>query len=163
MATGIWVHIGLGIILLKQQTITWTNVDFSLVRFCGIHLRTISQQVLRQLFIIKVWNKHFKLSTFYCHIPYTESLLCLITQLGSAGMSNIIRDAIAFRRKHRAPPGEHLLLDVLLENDFSDDIIFADALTYGMGGFHTTGFGMYLYFITLPRRIPWSWLRLFSW
>ena len=56
-------------------------------------------------------------------------------------MSNIIREAVALRRKHHAPPGEHLLLDVLLENDFSDDIIFADAMTNGIGGFHTTGYG----------------------
>ena len=27
----------------RHQAITWTNVDFSLVRFCGIHLRAISQ------------------------------------------------------------------------------------------------------------------------
>ena len=27
------------------QAITWTDVDFSLVRFCGIYLRTISQRV----------------------------------------------------------------------------------------------------------------------
>ena len=55
-------------------------------------------------------------------------------------MSNIIRDAIALRRKH-------LLLDVLLENDFNDDVIFADALTFAMGGLHTTGYGTFLYFV----------------
>ena len=74
-------------------------------------------------------------------------------------MSNIIRDAIALRRKHPAPPGEHLLLDVLLENDFSDDIIFADAVTYAIGGFHTTGYGTFVCIlsfsiITSARQIP---------
>ena len=64
-----------------------------------------------------------------------------IALLGSAGMKNIIRDAIAHRQKHPAPPGVRLLLDVLLENDFSDDVIFADALTFSMAGFHTTGYG----------------------
>ena len=73
-------------------------------------------------------------------------------------MSNIISEAIALRRKHRAPPGEHLLIDVLLENDFSDEIIFADAMTYGIAGFHTTGYGRFCILLiainTLPRRIP---------
>ena len=27
----------------RHQSVTWTNDDFSLVRFCGIHLRVISQ------------------------------------------------------------------------------------------------------------------------
>ena len=47
----------LGLHLLKQwlnasqhQAIIWTNVDFSLVRFCGIHPRAISQCKPKQLF-----------------------------------------------------------------------------------------------------------------
>ena len=32
-----------------HQTITWTNIDFSSVKFCGIHLRLISQEVLKNL------------------------------------------------------------------------------------------------------------------
>ena len=32
--------------------ITWTNVDFSLMRFCGIRLRAISQQIPKLLFCI---------------------------------------------------------------------------------------------------------------
>ena len=34
----------------EHQAVTWTNVDLSLVRFCGIHLRAISQQVPELLF-----------------------------------------------------------------------------------------------------------------
>ena len=44
MATWPWINIGLGHGLLpawRQQAITWTNADFSLLRFGGIHLRTI--------------------------------------------------------------------------------------------------------------------------
>ena len=35
-----------------HQAITWTNVEFSLVKFCGIHLRTISQRAPKLLFCI---------------------------------------------------------------------------------------------------------------
>ena len=35
-----------------QQAIDWTNVDFPLVRFCGIHQRIISQWVTKLLFCI---------------------------------------------------------------------------------------------------------------
>ena len=66
-----------------------------------------------------------------------------MTQLGSAAMSNVIHNAIALRRKNPAPPGERLLLDVLLENDFTGDVIFADAMTYVVGGFHTIGYGTF--------------------
>ena len=40
-------HHWLGICLVawRHQAITWTNVDFSLVTFCEIHLTTISHQV----------------------------------------------------------------------------------------------------------------------
>ena len=33
------------VVVWWHQAITWTNVDFSLVRFCGIYLKAISQQV----------------------------------------------------------------------------------------------------------------------
>ena len=48
MAKWIWVNIGSGNDLLPDCTkpfIIWTSVDFSLVRFCGIHLRAILQRV----------------------------------------------------------------------------------------------------------------------
>ena len=38
--------------LTAHQTITWTNIDYSLVRFCGIQLRAISQRVPKLLFCI---------------------------------------------------------------------------------------------------------------
>ena len=45
--------------VVKQQAITWANVDFSLVRFCcGIHLLLISQAIILyneiQNYIIKI-------------------------------------------------------------------------------------------------------------
>ena len=39
-----------------HQAITWTNVNFSFVRFCGIHLRAISQWVSKLLFYIMSLN-----------------------------------------------------------------------------------------------------------
>ena len=36
----------------RHQAITWTNVDFPLARFCGIHLRVISQWAPRLLLCI---------------------------------------------------------------------------------------------------------------
>ena len=38
---------------------TWTNIDFLLVRFCGIHLRAISQvpkQLLFCILSVKIMN-----------------------------------------------------------------------------------------------------------
>ena len=46
---------------LIAHTITWTNVDASLVRFCGIHLRAIPQWV-HWVWKWHIWN--------YCHIPH---------------------------------------------------------------------------------------------
>ena len=48
-----------------HQAITWTNVNFSLIRFWGIHLGAITQQVSQLLFCI------MSLKTIllnYCHI-----------------------------------------------------------------------------------------------
>ena len=41
---------------VRHQAITWTYVDFSSVRFCGIHLRAISQLVPEPLFCIMSLN-----------------------------------------------------------------------------------------------------------
>ena len=35
-------HHWLRLLVWRHKTITWTNVYFSLVKFCGIHLRAIS-------------------------------------------------------------------------------------------------------------------------
>ena len=40
----------LWLVAWRPQAITWTKVDFSSARFCGIHLRPISQWVLKRLF-----------------------------------------------------------------------------------------------------------------
>ena len=46
-----WCHqVNIGAI--RQQAITWTNVDLSSVRSCGIHLRVISQWMSKPLFCI---------------------------------------------------------------------------------------------------------------
>ena len=37
---------------LTAQAITWATVDFSLVRFCGIHLRAIYRRVPKPIFRI---------------------------------------------------------------------------------------------------------------
>ena len=37
-----------------HQAITWINVDFSLVRLCGIHLRSISHWMLKLLFTMSL-------------------------------------------------------------------------------------------------------------
>ena len=36
----------------QHQAITWTNIDLSLVKFCGIHLRAISHRVGKLLFCV---------------------------------------------------------------------------------------------------------------
>ena len=44
--------LGQWLVAYWHQAITWTNVDFSPVRFLGIDMRSISQQVLKLLFCI---------------------------------------------------------------------------------------------------------------
>ena len=43
------------------------------------------------------------------------------------------------RKAHPPAPGEELLLDLIIEYTNDDKIQFADALTFTIGGFHTTG------------------------
>ena len=47
MATEIWVNIGSGngLCARRHKAITWTNVDLSSIRSCGVHVRTISQEM----------------------------------------------------------------------------------------------------------------------
>ena len=42
----------------RHQAITWTNVDFSLVRLPGIHLRTISQWVPKLLILYNEFDSY---------------------------------------------------------------------------------------------------------
>ena len=64
MAIEIWVNIGSGNGLLPDgQTITWTNVDLSPIRYTDIHLRAISQEITQPI-ITKIILKitHLKCS-----------------------------------------------------------------------------------------------------
>ena len=54
------------------QAITWTNVDFKLVRFCGIHMRAISQWLAKLLFCIM--NLKIIFLTLLPHLPGVNEL-----------------------------------------------------------------------------------------
>ena len=68
---------------------------------------------------------------------------------GIEKMWAIIRDAISHRRKNPAPPGEHLLIDALLQSDHSDDVIFADLLVFAVGAYYTVAYGKHTCQVTL--------------
>ena len=52
--------------LMWHQAITWTNVDISAVKSCGIHLRTISQEMLK----ISTLDMGLEITNCrYSHIP----------------------------------------------------------------------------------------------
>ena len=55
LVTQIWVNIGSGNGLVSDGTkpFTWTNLNLSLMRFYGIHIRAISRWVAKLLFCIK--------------------------------------------------------------------------------------------------------------
>ena len=55
-----------------HQAITWTSVDFSLVRFFGIHLRAIPQWALKLLFCIM--SLKILLLKFLLHLPGANEL-----------------------------------------------------------------------------------------
>ena len=55
----------------------------------------------------------------------------------------VVIAALEKRKKDGAPPGEYLFIDALLDSGLPDDVIYADALGYLIGGFHTTGLGEY--------------------
>ena len=56
----------------RHQTITWANIDFSQVRFCGILMRAISQRVPKLLFC--VMGLKFMLSKLLLHLPGANEL-----------------------------------------------------------------------------------------
>ena len=56
-----------------HQAITWTNADFSWVRFCGIHRRAIQQLVSKLLFCILILN--IMLSKLLPHLPGAKDLI----------------------------------------------------------------------------------------
>ena len=58
----------------RHQAITWTNVDFSLVRFLVIHLRAVSQWVPKLLFCIM--SLCITLWKLLPHLLRTDELIC---------------------------------------------------------------------------------------
>ena len=64
----IWVNIGSGNGLLSDG-ITLTSVDFSLVRFWGIHLQAISQEILK-IYILDMCLKITTLKPLILDAPW---------------------------------------------------------------------------------------------
>ena len=95
-----------------QQDITWTIIGFSLMRFCGIHQRAISQCVPKLLFCILI-VKTIHINGFvqerrnsiadalelhlsctnpsiygnYCHISLRPQLACVIAQVMASNLT----------------------------------------------------------------------------
>ena len=68
---------GIGLLPNPNQDITWTNVDFSSVRSCGIHLRAISQEVRKILLLDNsLKNNKFKITAAS---PGANGFICPIT------------------------------------------------------------------------------------
>ena len=80
MATEIWVNIGSGNGLLpegRHQVITWTNVDWSSVNSCDIHIRAISQEIIRCLnhqSLKSLWKLHINGLVQDCSISIANAL-----------------------------------------------------------------------------------------
>ena len=60
------------LIIWQHQAITWTSVDWSSVRSCGIHLMAISQEILR-IFILDMSLKII-MSVLQLHLPGPNEL-----------------------------------------------------------------------------------------
>ena len=73
MATWIWVITGPGLVACRHQAIIWTDVDFPIVRFCGIQHRQISQYVPKLLFFIMIL--HIILLKLQPHLPGASELM----------------------------------------------------------------------------------------
>ena len=63
-------------------------------------------------------------------------------------MYSLIRQAIQLRKRNPPDANEYLLIDALLESDFSEEVKLSNAVTYMVGGFHTTG--LCVYFKNIP-------------
>ena len=59
----------------RNQAITWTDVDFSLVKFCGIHLRPISKRVPKLLFYFHITDLKMIRLKVLPHIPEDNELI----------------------------------------------------------------------------------------
>ena len=74
----------------RHQAITWTNVDLSSVRSCGVHVRTISQEIpLPSITKISLRITSLK---FISNIPGANELNFNIYQLGPGGGDHITCD-----------------------------------------------------------------------
>ena len=63
------------LVAVRQQAITWTNVDLSLVRSSGIHLSAILQEIL-QLSVTEISLKSTYLNIFFSNLPGANELRC---------------------------------------------------------------------------------------
>ena len=75
----IWQHrtgSALAQVMAFCQAITWANVDLSLVRSCGIHLREISQEMLKT----SILDMSLKMidSKLQPHLPGAHELIALV-------------------------------------------------------------------------------------
>ena len=62
-----------GPFMVRQHAITWVNVDFLLVRFCGMHMGAISQWLSKLLFCIMKIEAFTGHSTFFSTQRYIET------------------------------------------------------------------------------------------
>ncbi|XP_072179123.1 cytochrome P450 20A1-like [Diadema setosum] len=70
-------------------------------------------------------------------------------------MQNAIRQAIKQRRANPADQGQEIFLDVLLRANYPESRLLADAITYFVGGFHTSGnlFAWAVFFLTQDEKV----------
>ena len=57
----------------RQQAIIWNKVVYSSMRFCGIHLRTISQEITK---IHELWNYRFKITASSAKAQWVKNKGC---------------------------------------------------------------------------------------
>ena len=75
--------------------------------------------------------------TYFKDVSYKQNIPIYFT--AKEEMYAVIREAIEKRRMSPPKDGEYLLIDALLESGLSSKIVEVDALTFLIGGFHTTG------------------------
>ena len=97
-----------------HQAITWTDVDFSLVWFCGIHLRTISQWVPDYYLRVIVLYNEFENHTFEITTTSPEELMnvTLWNNHARQTFSNTIQHVRGLRGHSRVKVGmEHMVTE----------------------------------------------------
>ena len=58
-------------------------------------------------------------------------------------LTAITNEMVKHRKENPPQHGEELLLDLILDYTDDEELQFSDALTFVIGGFHTTGNGTY--------------------